>query len=181
MKRVARQIAALALLLLLFCACHRWVTGNRYTSYVAMPRQTGETLSYRAEAEGAERLSVGGAEVRSAYVRVQIQPRQRGEASIRIVDTAGARVAGHSYRVGPLMTIYDPGTGGFTGDGVVLFAFTAFCLAVAFLMLRYFLRVRWTEFYSYGTIYAAGFSVFAGRPTTSRRSRPRWHWPLPWR
>ncbi|MBQ6374407.1 MAG: YdcF family protein [Clostridia bacterium] len=161
MKKIALQIALLAALLLTVCIGYRWAVGNRYTVFIPVWVATGESLSANGSADQIVKLSSGGTDRTDGCARVQIRPRHRGETTMRFVSEAGLPVAVRSYRVGPLMTVYDPSTGGFTGDSVVMLSFTIFCLAVAFLTLRWFLNVDWREFYSYGTIHAAGFSIFA--------------------
>lgn len=161
MKKIVRQIAFLAILLLLICFMYRWATGNRYTAFVPIPKEIPEAQAIRVIVDQADRMENGKPERFDGYARIQLKPMRNGESSMRIVSEAGTPIAQRSFQVGPLMTVYDPSTGGFTGDSVVLLAFTAFCFAVAFLMLRWFLNVKWTDFYGYGTIYAAGFSIFA--------------------
>lgn len=161
MKRVTWQILALAALLLVVCVAYGWITGNRYTSYVSLPAASAGARPVNAVSDDPRRLQAESLEVRDQYARIRLRPRQMGESSVRVVNGAGTEVAEQSFRVGPFMTVYDPSTGGFTGDTVVMLAFTVFCFASAFLMIRWFFSVGWREFYSYGTIYAAGFSIFA--------------------
>ena len=161
MKKIARQIALLAALLLVICVIQRLATGNRYTAFVPIPQGIQGAQGIRVTADLPGRLQPGEVRRVDTYARVQLKPQQRGEADMRFVSDTGEAVAQREYRITPLMTVYDPMTGGFTGDSAVMLAFTAFCFAVAFLMFRWFLTLRWTEFYAYGTIYAAGFSIFA--------------------
>ena len=161
MKRIARQIAMLAGLLLLVCMLQRLATGNRYTAFVPISPGTANVQGIRVTADLPERLEPGEVRRVDDYARVQLRPHRRGATSMHIVSDSGATIALHDFRVSPLMTVYDPVTGGFTGDSTVMLTFTAFCFAVAFLMFRWFLKLKWTEFYAYGTIYAAGFSIFA--------------------
>ena len=161
MKRTIRQIAALAAVLLVVCAGYRLAIGNRYTAFVSMPRARGSAPEVRAVSIDPGRLEAVDAQARDGGARVQLRPLEQGVYTVHILDESGAKIAGRSFRVTPLRTIYDPSTGGFTGDSLVMAAFTLFCFAAAALMLRCFLKTPWPDFYAYSTIYAAGFSLFA--------------------
>lgn len=160
MKRAVRQIVILALMLLLICVLHRAVSGHRYTVFVEVPKGAAARGVY-AVADRTQRLEVAQSEMRGEYARVEVNPKQRGEATVRIVSASGALVAGERFRVGRFMTVYDTQTGGFTDDSAVMLAFTLFCFSVAYIMLRYYFSLQWTEYYAYNSIYAAGFSIFA--------------------
>lgn len=151
MKTLIKQIAALALLLLLICVLHRVATGNAYTAYISP-----EADAWMAP----ETLRVGEIRPDGDHGRVTVVPLTRDDASIRIYD--GQRwLDRRDLRISPLMTVYDASTGGFTGDTTVLISTTLFYLIVSVLMMRYYLRVRVPEFYGYASIYTAGFSLFA--------------------
>lgn len=165
MRSMVRQIAALALLLLVVCVAIRVANGNAYTAYLSANGQ--------AQAERLEGFTIEAAPFAGDRVRVRMVPRQRGRADLR-VDAAT-----REFRVGPLMTVYDVSTGGFTGDNLALIAATAFFLLVAAIMIRYYRTVRGPAFYAHATIYAAGFSLFSlltgvtmGYVTIQRLTRP---------
>lgn len=160
MKRAVRQIVILALLLLLICVLHRAISGHRYTVFVQVPEGAAARGVY-AVADRTQRLEVAESEIRGEYARVEVDPKRRGEATVRIVNASGALVAGERFRVGRFLTVYDTRTGGFTDDSTVMLAFTLFCFSVAYIMLRYYFGLKWTEYYAYNSICAAGFSIFA--------------------
>ena len=163
MKKVARQIAALFVLLLLFCLVGRLATGNAYTVYMPIPsaRQGEGSTDYRLVVEAPEVLAPGSPDVHRQYVKVPIRPRQHGETLLSLTRGEDDLVQGSFLRVGRFLTVYDFSTGGFTGDSYVLVAFTVFCLAVGIIMLRFYLQARGPAFYAYTTIFAAGFSLFS--------------------
>ena len=163
MKKVARQIAVLFGLLLLVCGVCRLSTGNVYESRMpaAAARSGMRPQDLRVSVDRSEVAEQDALEVGEGYVRVRIRPRKAGVAQVEIHDQAGESLVANRYRVGRLMTVYDTATGGFTGDKVVLVAFTVFCLAVAAIMYRYFWQAKGPAFYGYATIYAAGFALFA--------------------
>lgn len=160
MKRVVRQIILLALVLMLVCVLHRAISGHRYTMFIQVP-EGAAVRGVHAVADRTQRLEVAQSEMRGEYARVEVEAKRRGDATVRVVTASGALVAGERFRVGRFMTVYDTKTGGFTDDSAVMLAFTLFCFSVACIMLRYYFSLRWTEYYAYNTIYAAGFSIFA--------------------
>ena len=153
MKELIRQIAALAVVLLLICVGNRLASGNAYNAYVP----AGSVRVHPAE---PGLLHLEEAPAGPDQARVSVVPRRVGSTAIFVYED-GRRLERHELRVGPMLTVYDVTTGGFTGDGVVMISVTVFFLAVAAIMLRYTLKVRPPEFYAYTTIYTAGFSLFS--------------------
>lgn len=151
MRALGRQIALLAAALLLICLVNRLAAHNAYTAYV--PEEVDAWLA-------PHEMSVGEVRYARDHARVSLQPRGTGEAEVKIYSD-GQRVDRRRLHIGPLGTVYDASTGGFTGDTSALVATTLFFLAVSALMMRWYLRVRVPEFYAYTSIYAAGFSLFA--------------------
>ena len=100
--------------------------------------------------------------MRNTYVaRLPISAGMRGMRAEDIDNASGGDVALLNLHVSRLGTVYDYETGGFTGDSVALVAFAAFCLTVAAIMFYAYRHVGWPGFYGYGTIHAAGFSIFS--------------------
>lgn len=153
MKELIRQIAALAVVLLLICVGNRLASGNAYSTYVPVD-------SVHIHPADPELVRLEEAPAGRDQARVSVVPRRAGKTSIFIYKE-GTWLERHELRVGPMLTVYDAATGGFTGDGVVMISVTVFFLLVAAIMLRYTLRVRPPEFYAYTTIYTAGFSLFS--------------------
>ena len=157
MKSLARQIACLAAILLVICLANRLSHGNAYTAFLPVENGAAPVRVVPASGDGIE---VGKTRQVRDHVRVDIVPRERGEAEFRVYGV-GMPVEKHQLRVGPMMTVYDVSTGGFTGDTVVLLSVTLFFLLVAAIMIWYYVRISGPAFYAYTTIYAAGFSLFA--------------------
>ncbi|MBQ8109616.1 MAG: YdcF family protein [Clostridia bacterium] len=161
MKKLALQIAVLAGLMLLVCVVSRLAMGNTYTVNIPVYGNSAEDRSFELTAQNPDVLSFDSPRVRSRYISMPVHPREQGETFLEVRDAGGETIAIESLRVGRFLTVYNESTGGFTGDTVVMVAFTVFCLAVSALMLRAFLNARGAAFYAYSTIYTAGFSIFA--------------------
>ena len=162
MKKAAIQIAALAAILLALCAACRAATDNAYTDYIPIPlnAEAGKPEDVRIEAETPGVISHGEPQRVGSFYRVSIRPEGRGRTFVDVDLGTDASYMG-VFSVGKLGIVYDPVTGGFSGDTLAAAAFTAFCLAVAAIMLRVYLRAKGPAFYAYTTIYAAGFFLFA--------------------
>ena len=161
MKKTTIQVAVLAATLLavfLFC---RLMAGNTYIARVTLPdRQlSDEDLRFTDEAPGIVRR--GDPDIRDGVLSVPIQPVQPGRTYVDIDDEHGNDIGLLPLDVSPFGTVYDRSSGGFTGDTIALWAFTFFCFAVAIIMFRTYKSMKGPSFYSYGTIYTAGFSLFA--------------------
>ncbi len=161
MKKATIQIAALAALLLVVCAVCRLAMRGTYVASYPMHGRTAEAGEIRVSAETPGIVDPGTPRVVGDWIRIPIRPGQRGETFVDLVDSQGNELGMLHFRVGRFGTIYDGVTGGFTGDTVVLAAFTAFCLAVAAIMYRAWRGAKGPAFYSYGTIHAAGFGLFS--------------------
>ena len=163
MKKAAWQIAAMALTLLIICVISRAAMHGAYTVYIPVnePHRNLQPQELQVDMETPDVVLLGAPEMRDGYLRMSVQPRHQGSTFVDIASMETGFSATQPLHVGRFGTIYDPVTGGFTGDSVVLAAFTVFCLAVAAIMFRVFRQSRGPAFYSYGTIYAAGFSLFA--------------------
>ena len=161
MKKATIQIAVLAVLLLAVCFGCRLAMRNTYTA--TLPIGVGKLApkDIRFEAETPGIVEHGEPRVGNGYVRVPIHPGKPGETFIELSDAAGNDIGMLRLRVGRFGTVYDWSTGGFTGDTVALAAFTLFCLAAAAIMFHAWRGAKGSAFYAYGTIHAAGFSLFS--------------------
>ena len=161
MKKARIRIAALAGILLLVCLVCRLGTQSVYVAGVpaAAPGIRPEGIRFSGEIPGI--VEPGVPEVLEGWVRIPVRPRGPGETLVDLDDSAGNDLAELRLRVSRFGTIYDRTTGGFTGDSVVMVAFTVFCFAVALIMLWVYRGLKGPAFYSYNTIYAAGFSLFS--------------------
>ena len=166
MRKAAKQIAVCAIALILFCVLCRLTVFHTYTAHIPLREQAMQALREnhgmpRAEIERADVLRLGDMTLRPGSVSVPVQPHHRGETEVRLLDPQGEEIAYQVFRVGPLGTVYDPQTGGFTGDIAVLIAVTLFWLLVSAIMVWHYRQAKGPDFYAYSTIYYAGFSLFA--------------------
>ena len=161
MKKATIQIAALAAILLAICFGSRIAMRGTYVANcpVQTPGIAPEDIRFTMETPGV--IVCGTPMIEDGWVRVPIRPDRPGDTFIDLADGAGNEFAMLHLRVDRFGTVYDWSTGGFTGDTVALFAFTAFCLAAAAIMLRAWRAAKGPAFYTYGTIHAAGLSLFA--------------------
>ena len=166
MRKAIKQIAACALGLLVVCLICRFGFFRSYTAYIPLYSDQADTLrreGVRMEMDREGVLQAEEPEVRDGYIRVRMHPGSQGETgiTIRTSERDSEDVKFEVMGVTPLHTVYDRGTGDFTGDIIVLIALAVFWLLVCAIMVWHFSRSKGAAFYSYGTIYYAGFSLFA--------------------
>lgn len=164
MKRAVRQIAISAVGLIIFCVAARLVFFRSYTAYVPLyeaGREDAWQDGLRMEVERPGVLRSGEAEIGEDFLRVPIYADHAGETGVVVTGQDGETVGVMQLRVGRFRTVYDASSGGFTGDTAVLIAIVAFWLLVSAIMLWNFFQAKGAAFYSYVTIYFAGFSLFA--------------------
>ena len=164
MKRAGRQIAACAGILILFCLICRYAFFRSYTAYIPVYGTTEETLRRErpeAVAENAEVAHPGQIQLGDGYIRLPIHPDGRGQTVIEILDRNGEVLITHGLRVGPLGTVFDEQTGGFTGDTAALATVSVFWWLVCAIMAWNYFQNKGPDYYAYSTIYYAGFSLFA--------------------
>ena len=163
-ERAFKQILICAAALIVFCVICRFTVYNRYTAYIPLPpgqAKAGNGSGMSVEAEMPDVVKHGEMEMGDGYVRVPIEPERSGESFVYIRDSQGENIASTYLKVGPLGTVYDLSSGGFTGDLAVLIAVPVFWFLVCAIMLWHFFKSKGPAFYSYSTIYYAGFSLFA--------------------
>lgn len=161
MKKATIQIIALAAILLAVCVGCRLAMRNTYVARVPAPRSDIRAEDIRFEPEQVGVVGHGAPSMRNGYLSIPIRPGKAGETFVELRDGDGNDLGMLRFGVSRLGTIYDWSTGGFTGDSVALSAFTLFCLAVAAIMFRVYRGAKGPAFYTYGTIHAAGFALFA--------------------
>ncbi len=178
MKKVVIQIAVLACALVLVCLISRLTLDHTYTAIVPLPGEILEEEHQKSAAgEASEQtdteallrivpqeegiVSIGSPERRDNALRIPIRGERRGNASVNVENMAGETLGLELYRVGAFHTVYDRGTGGFTGDTTVLIAVTVFFLLVSAIMIYQYRITKGPAFYAYSTIYFSGFSLFS--------------------
>ncbi len=163
-NRAFRQIAVCAAGLILFCVICRFTVFNSYTAVIPLPPQREESIGQNdvsVKVESPEVLTHGALAVGDGYLKIPIEPGHSGESFVSVYDARGEGVSNSFFKVGPLGTVFDYSTGGFTGDSAVLIAVPLFWFIVCAIMLWHFFRSRGPALYSYATIYYAGFSLFS--------------------
>ena len=156
------QLTVLAVLLLLTCLVYRLSLHNRFVDYIPVDENPEENSSLQFEFEaGEDILQPEKIQPHDGFVEVQYIPQKPGNVDVDLRWEDGDPEGSREYAVGPLMTVYNRRTGDFTGDRIVLISITTYFLLAAAIMMRCFFRSRGPHFYSYMTIYTAGFSLFA--------------------
>ena len=161
MKKATRQIVIIALVLTVICVGCRALMRNTYVAAVPVYNRDIRELDIRFSEETPGIIRYGDPQVRDGHIRIPIRPMQRGRTYVDLQDADGNYIGVLALDVGRFGTVYDRVTGGFTGDWLALAAFTTFCLLVAGIMFSAYRGMKGPAFYAYGTIYAAGFSLFA--------------------
>ena len=161
MKRFVIQIGILAAVLLAICGACRLFAGNSYELRIPSPIEGRTFPKVKIQAEKDGIVSWQEPENHGDYISLKIRPEQPGDVYLELQDEEGTPLQGTVLKVSPLMTVYDAGTGGFTGDSVVMICMTLFWLAVSAIMAIGFSEAKGPSFYAYTTIYFAGFFLFA--------------------
>ena len=160
MRKAAKQILVCAAGLILFCVVCRFTLLNRFSVYVPLtdlPEASAAEPETPEEAQNRPQIRFAGIRVRNGHYEIPIFAEGAGRAEIRV----GREGTEHVLQVDRLNTVYDRTTGNFTGDAAVLVAVTVFWFLVSAIMVWHFTRAKGPAFYDYGTIYYAGFSIFA--------------------
>lgn len=163
MKKAAWEIVLCAGVLIVFCLICRFTFLNTYTVYIPVSGTSAEALRRGGVKMKSDAPYVlhGEPEVGEGYLRFSVHPDQAGETFLEFQDENGENLNSLLLRVDRFMTVYDPQTGGFTGDSAVMIAITAFWLLVSLIMLRHFFQAKGPAFYTYSTIYFMGFFLFS--------------------
>lgn len=158
MRKAVKQILLCAAALLLVCLACRAAFFDHLNIYIPLQGATEPEAEIRVEQPDI--LMAGEAESLGGYLRLPLYPAGRGETDLVYGNETDGALK-HELRVDRFHTVYDMNTGNFTGDTVVLIAVTLFWLLVSAIMLWHFFQAKGAAFYNYGTIYYAGFSLFA--------------------
>ncbi len=103
----------------------------------------------------------GDIKAKGSRLYIPVKAHQPGSFHLDVYDANGETLYLGSFQADRFGTVFDSTTGNFTGDTAVTFALTAFWFAVAAIMFWHYLQAKGPSFYSYSTIYFAGFSLFA--------------------
>jgi len=106
-------------------------------------------------------MEAGEAEKHDGYFTAPIRAVSPGEADLFILNEAGEQIGYRYLKADAFLSVYDYGTGNYTGDTGVLISVTLFWLLMSAMMIWHFLQARGSAFYDYSSIYYAGFSLFA--------------------
>ena len=160
MRKAAKQILLCAAALALCCIGCQFAFFRTMTIYLPLPQSGRENLQLRVE-QAEEVIRLGEAEERAGCLSVPVYPQHTGEAWILAGAEESGAVTLRRLWVDRFHTVYDLGTGNFSGDIVVLIAVTLFWMLVSAIMLWHFFQAKGALFYDYATIYYSGFSLFA--------------------
>ena len=122
--------------------------------------ETCRTNGFSMTVENQDVLCCGEPELCEGYIRVPIDPQASGETQVTL-QSAGEELTFTILRVGWLNGVYDFRNSNYTGDAGVLMTVTLFWCLVSLIMLWHFFQAKGAAFYSYATVYYAGFSLFA--------------------
>ncbi len=164
MKQAGKQIALCAVILAVFCVLCRLTVFSRYTVYKDLHPQQEEALRRGApvlETDEPGVLRLGELSLHDGYFVLPLQAGRSGEVMLRILDSSGEPIETLFFRVGPLGTVFDRQSGGFTGDRGVMIAVTLFWVAVSVIMVRRYRQAKGAAYYAHSTIYFVGFSIFS--------------------
>ena len=160
MRRTAVQIAVLAGILLAVCLICRFTVYDSYKIIHALPSNMSFDEPVLTLTEPGV-VHIRSAQVLGGVIKIEVEPAGKGETFIEISDRAEGRAGSVALRVDRFGFIYDKNTGGFTGEMIVLAAITIFFLLISVIMLWSFLTAKGSAFYSYSSVYYAGFFLFS--------------------
>ena len=164
MRKAAKQIVLGVIAVALLCAGIRFVFFNRFCLYIPVPQDSGNDdarWETRISIDHPDVLGTGTAVVRNGFLEIPVYALSPGEAAVTVRTDDEAVSFYNVLKVDRFLSVYDFGTGNFTGDTAVVIGITLSWLLVSAIMLWHFYQAKGAAFYDYGTIYYAGFSLFA--------------------
>ena len=164
MRKAVKQIALGTAALVLLCIAIRFAFFNRFFLYIPVehkPDQNAKQWETRISIDHPEVLRTGDAVIRDGFVQIPVYVQSPGKADITISTEDEDVSLYHVLKADRFRSVYDYGTGNFTGDTVVVIGITLFWLMVSAIMLWHFFQAKGAAFYDYSTVYYAGFSLFA--------------------
>ena len=161
MRKAVKQIGLCAIALLILCVIGRFSFFHQFSICVQLPDGDAWRRDMRLAVMDPAILETGEIKFYPGYAQIPVHALSPGETDI-LVSWEGKETASlHVMRVDRFHTVYEMNTGNFTGDTAVLISVTLLWLLVSAVMLWHFFRAKGISFYDYGTIYYAGFSLFA--------------------
>lgn len=164
MRKAAKQIGLGAAALVLLCAVVRFIFFNSFSLYIPAAYNTDESpdqWAARISIDHPEVLGTGTAVIRNGFVQIPVYALTPGEAAVTVSTDDETVSIYNVLKVDRFRSVYDFGTGNFTGDTAVVISITLFWLLISAIMLWHFFQAKGAAFYDYSTIYYAGFSLFA--------------------
>ena len=155
MRRAARQIGLCAVALMLFCLICRLTVNRSYEIFVPIYPELWDQLEAGELRRGGTAPDVarfGEGRKEGNFLRIPVYPGEPGQTDFELRDGSGEVLLFHVVRVGPLRTVYDPQTGGFSGDSAVLIAVSLFWWAVGLIMGWNYQQARGADFESGGLL-----------------------------
>ena len=159
MRKAAKQILWCIAGLIVLCVVLRFAFFNGLSVYSFIPANSQGEITVTVGKP--EVLKAGKAERGDGFIRIPVYPGEAGDTDINVTISGMEGSSLHFLRVGQFGTVYDRNNDNFTGDTALLITVTLFWLLVSAIMLWHFFEAKGAAFYDYGTIYYAGFSLFA--------------------
>ena len=164
MRKALKQIGLGTVALVLLCVAIRFAFFNSFSLYIPVTPDPGENAGQwesRIRIDHPEVLGTGTIVFRDGFAQIPIRALSPGETAVTVLTDDETVSFYHVLKVDCFRTVYDLGTGNFTGDTVVVAGIALFWLLVSVIMLWHFFQAKGVAFYDYSTIYYAGFSLFA--------------------
>ena len=159
MKRHTRAVIILAAVLLCAFAVCRLAMGNALEVLYPLP-WVPDGAQIRAEVEKPELADAGQPVILEHSIAVKITPRAPGQTELYLWNEDGEMLGFTVLSIGPLLTVSDQASGGFTGDRAALVCVTVFLLGLSLILLRSYRSARGPAFYAYSTIFDIGGFFF---------------------
>ncbi|MBR4458090.1 MAG: YdcF family protein [Clostridia bacterium] len=183
MRKAVKQLAVCAALVAAVCVACVLLFCRGYTVYVPsewFPEGGRKAEDLVLTVDRPEVLHAGELTDGNGRLRFDLTPGEPGEAVVYISARDGGSRHMQIFRVMAPGIILDRSSAGFTGDWTVLFGAAAMWLLTGAVMLWHFFRARGSDFYTYGTIYYAGFSIFSFASGAVTLSTAVWRVSAPW-
>ncbi|MCR5453091.1 MAG: hypothetical protein K6F00_10720, partial [Lachnospiraceae bacterium] len=167
MRKVTIQILILLAALIVIAVSGRFAIGNTYKSVFSIyfgGKYNIDEIKEKGKLTGGDEqiATVDKIEVFEDHICLYITPKKPGtvDYEYRIEGVNFSRSMG--YSIDSFLTVFDISSGGYTGDWIYIGAVSLFYLGGAVILLRFFVKSKKSEIYSYNTVFALGLSLFLG-------------------